>query len=64
MSDLKMLAHIKRHIINVHVVVIWAAAGILVIQELDADSLSRVGRQVKGHLNPGLIVGGILEKLL
>lgn len=34
------------------------------IQELDADGLTGVCREIKGHLNPDLVIGRVLEELL
>ena len=34
------------------------------IQELNADGLTCVRREIKGHLNPDPVIGSVLEELL
>lgn len=58
-----VLMHVQRHVINVHIIVISSSVSVLVIQELDADGLTCIGRQVEAHLNPGLVIGGASEEL-
>src|SRR5436309_9799672 len=58
------LTNSYRHIIHVHVRVVRSASRILVVQELDADGLTGVGRKIEGHLNPDPVVSSVHEQLL
>ena len=57
-------AHIHRHIIHVHIGIIRPSAGLLVIQEADANGLPGILLEVEGQLHPVLVIRGVHEELL
>ena len=54
----------QRNIIDKHIGIVGASIRILVIEELDANGLTRVRGKIEVHLHPRLVVGRGPEQAL